>query len=29
VHELVAVADALLDENAEHVACCRTIDAAG
>lgn len=27
VHELVAVADALLDDNAEHVACCRTIDA--
>ena len=29
VHELVAVADGLLEDNAEHVACCRTIDTAG
>jgi DNA-binding transcriptional ArsR family regulator len=29
VSELVAVADALLGDNAEHVACCRTIDRAG
>ena len=28
VHRLVAVADALLGDNAEHVACCRTIDSA-
>jgi ArsR family transcriptional regulator, cadmium/lead-responsive transcriptional repressor len=27
VGELVALAEALLDDNAEHVACCRTIDA--
>jgi DNA-binding transcriptional ArsR family regulator len=27
VSELVALADALLDDNAEHVACCQTIDA--
>jgi ArsR family transcriptional regulator, cadmium/lead-responsive transcriptional repressor len=27
VSEIVALADALLDENAEHVACCQTIDA--
>lgn len=26
VHELVSVAAALLDDNAEHVACCRAID---
>ena len=26
VHELVAGAAALLEDNAEHVACCRTID---
>jgi ArsR family transcriptional regulator, cadmium/lead-responsive transcriptional repressor len=26
VSELVAVADSLLDDNAEHVACCQTID---
>lgn len=29
VSELVALAEALLDENAEHVACCQTIDARG
>ena len=29
VSELVAVADALLDDNAEHVACCQTIDRVG
>jgi DNA-binding transcriptional ArsR family regulator len=28
VHDLVTGADALLEDNAEHVACCRTIDAA-
>lgn len=28
VSELVALAEALLDRNAEHVACCQTIDAA-
>jgi DNA-binding transcriptional ArsR family regulator len=28
VHELVAVADALLGDNADHVAHCRSIDAA-
>jgi ArsR family transcriptional regulator, cadmium/lead-responsive transcriptional repressor len=27
VSELVAVAESLLDDNAEHVACCQTIDA--
>jgi DNA-binding transcriptional ArsR family regulator len=27
VSELVAVADSLLEDNAEHVACCQTIDA--
>ena len=27
VGELVALGEALLDDNAEHVACCRTIDA--
>ena len=27
VSELIALADALLDDNAEHVACCGTIDA--
>jgi DNA-binding transcriptional ArsR family regulator len=27
VSQLVALAEALLDDNAEHVACCRTIDA--
>jgi hypothetical protein len=26
VSELVALAEALLEDNAEHVACCRTID---
>jgi ArsR family transcriptional regulator, cadmium/lead-responsive transcriptional repressor len=26
VAEVVAIADALLEDNAEHVACCRTID---
>jgi DNA-binding transcriptional ArsR family regulator len=29
VSELVAVAGALLDDNAEHVACCQTIDRVG
>src|SRR3954447_24905564 len=29
VHELVTDAVALLEDNAEHVACCRTIDAGG
>ncbi len=29
VSELVAVADALLDDNAEHVACCQTVDRVG
>ena len=29
VNELVTVADALLDDNAEHVACCQTIDRVG
>ncbi len=29
VSELVALADALLDDNAEHVACGQTIDARG
>jgi DNA-binding transcriptional ArsR family regulator len=29
VGELVALADSLLADNAEHVACCETIDAAG
>jgi DNA-binding transcriptional ArsR family regulator len=29
VSELVTVADSLLGDNAEHVACCRTIDRAG
>jgi DNA-binding transcriptional ArsR family regulator len=29
VSELVAVADALLDDNAEHIACCQTIDRVG
>jgi DNA-binding transcriptional ArsR family regulator len=28
VSELVAIADALLEDNAEHVDCCRTIDRA-
>jgi ArsR family transcriptional regulator, cadmium/lead-responsive transcriptional repressor len=28
VSELVAVAESLLDDNAEHVACCQTIDRA-
>lgn len=28
VSQLVALAETLLDDNAEHVACCRTIDAA-
>jgi DNA-binding transcriptional ArsR family regulator len=27
VRELIALAEALLDDNAEHVACCGTIDA--
>jgi DNA-binding transcriptional ArsR family regulator len=27
VSELVALADSMLDDNAEHVACCTTIDA--
>lgn len=26
VRELIAIADALLDDNAEHVACCQSID---
>ena len=26
VRELIAIADSLLDDNAEHVACCQTID---
>jgi DNA-binding transcriptional ArsR family regulator len=29
VSELVALADSLLGDNAEHVACCQTIDSAG
>jgi ArsR family transcriptional regulator, cadmium/lead-responsive transcriptional repressor len=29
VSELVVIADALLDDNAEHVACCQTVDSAG
>jgi DNA-binding transcriptional ArsR family regulator len=29
VSELVAIANSLLDDNAEHVACCQTIDAPG
>lgn len=29
VSELVAVAESLLDDNAEHVACCQTIDRVG
>jgi DNA-binding transcriptional ArsR family regulator len=29
VSELVAVAESLLDDNAEHVACCQTIDPVG
>jgi len=29
VSEMVALADALLDGNAEHVACCQTIDTPG
>jgi hypothetical protein len=29
VSELVAIANSLLDDNADHVACCQTIDAAG
>jgi len=29
VGELVALAESLLDDNAEHVACCETIDAPG
>jgi ArsR family transcriptional regulator, cadmium/lead-responsive transcriptional repressor len=29
VSELVAIAASLLEDNAEHVACCRTIDAPG
>lgn len=28
VSELVALAESLLEDNAEHVACCRTIDGA-
>jgi hypothetical protein len=27
VSQLVALGDALLDDNAEHLACCQTIDA--
>jgi ArsR family transcriptional regulator, cadmium/lead-responsive transcriptional repressor len=29
VSELVALAEALLDDNGEHLACCQTIDATG
>jgi DNA-binding transcriptional ArsR family regulator len=29
VSELMTVAESLLDDNAEHVACCRTIDRVG
>src|ERR671919_1859444 len=29
VSELVTIADSLLDDNAEHVACCQTIDRVG
>lgn len=29
VSELVAIADGLLDDNAEHLACCQTIDRVG
>ena len=29
VSQLVAVAESLLNDNAEHVACCRTIDRVG
>jgi len=28
VSQLIAIADSLLDDNAEHVACCQTIDRA-
>ncbi|MGH2740873.1 MAG: ArsR/SmtB family transcription factor [Solirubrobacterales bacterium] len=29
VSELIALAESLLDDNAEHVACCQTIDRSG
>jgi len=29
IEELIAIADSLLEDNADHVACCQTIDPSG